>query len=728
MNGMMRIGGILATVVIILAVAAAYQDAFDGEFVYDDLPLILENPHVTGRDLDLGDLLAEPYFDAGSAARGYYRPLVTLLYRLEYGLSHGGARLFHATNLIVHILNGVMLLFLAVRFGASGAAAFALALLFAVHPMTTESIAWISGRTDPLALTGMLAALLFMGRFLDLGEGKARRRGGLSGPGVAPDGKDKTLDAGESSGDVGESSGDAGESSGDGGDSFREPRKPSGDPRKPLNLGADSGPALPVRARAADFTRPALLVAAWIAGTAALGAKEVAFLLPLLLAAAVRLGTHRDPGRSRKRTLILTAPLAVTVGAVLLLRMLLPESGDEVFHQAQGSLFERLWTFLAHVPRYLECVFSPGVHKLARPAPLFPSPFAREVLWGTLILGFGVLALVLAWRFRRTTAVLGALLFLGGLVSVSGLVPFPYGFREMEFPFFERYLYVPMAGIVLLVAGWWPRGALIPIAPVLVVAAGLGLATADRVPVWHDDERLFEDGVRAWPDSPTLWFGLGQALLERGKAREASSAFHRAVWLDRSFTMARVHEAVALAGIRDGSGVPEAVKLLEEVVRDAPEDGQAWEALGFIHAGRSDWDQALIGYSRAVRFLPRNDATRDSLDTCLRHIKGRIETLFLEGKDYDEVIRRADHVLKWVPGTAWAHEARGLSLLALGRKDEATSALERAVTLDAEHSLVAMDRLVGLYLEQGRREEARRLQERKARLLRGMAVAPGAGR
>lgn len=94
----------------------------------------------------------------------YYRPLVELSYYLDNFFWTMHPRFMHLENMLLHTLNAVLVFCLA-RQLAEGwsvrAPWFPLAgsLLFALHPVNSESVIWIAGRTDPLAALFILAAL-----------------------------------------------------------------------------------------------------------------------------------------------------------------------------------------------------------------------------------------------------------------------------------------------------------------------------------------------------------------------------------------------------------------------------------------------------------------------------------------------------------------------------------------------------------------------------------------
>lgn len=156
----------LFTVAALLAVTIVYAETLGGAFVWDDRYLIEDAPLVT-EPQPLSAYFANPFWvggEQGSDARAYYRPLVTLSYALDHALHGANPAGFHLTNLLLHLLNVGLVLSLARRAGASAAGAALVATAWGVLPRLSESVAWISGRTDVLATAFMLVALLVMSR------------------------------------------------------------------------------------------------------------------------------------------------------------------------------------------------------------------------------------------------------------------------------------------------------------------------------------------------------------------------------------------------------------------------------------------------------------------------------------------------------------------------------------------------------------------------------------
>lgn len=149
---------------VMLAALVGYGGTLLHDFVWDDVVLI-------HRSYNLHDWSALPatlgtHFWAESQERSlYYRPLITLTFFLDlklWGLNPFG---FHLTNVLAHLVTSLCVLWLARRLTGDDVAGFAAGALFAVHPLHTESVAFISGRTDIFATLFFLLALLGYARW-----------------------------------------------------------------------------------------------------------------------------------------------------------------------------------------------------------------------------------------------------------------------------------------------------------------------------------------------------------------------------------------------------------------------------------------------------------------------------------------------------------------------------------------------------------------------------------
>ncbi|HTF89436.1 MAG TPA: tetratricopeptide repeat protein [Planctomycetota bacterium] len=153
----------LALALLTLAVCAALWPMLRGEFVYDDLWLVAQNPNLASFG-QMWHSLGDSYWDfldaRSSRYVGYWRPFTTLALYLGHALGGGWPPAFHALSLALHVAAVALVFALAWRLTRDLAIAFLVALLFGLHPVQVEAVAWISSINDPLQTVFGLGSLL----------------------------------------------------------------------------------------------------------------------------------------------------------------------------------------------------------------------------------------------------------------------------------------------------------------------------------------------------------------------------------------------------------------------------------------------------------------------------------------------------------------------------------------------------------------------------------------
>lgn len=167
---------------VIAAVAAAavlvYTNTLWNDFVFDDIPIVRQNPDIRG----LSNLPA--IFSSGYGERtqmgftALYRPLVILSLAANYQAGGLAPWHYHLVNVLLHAAIAVLVLFLAFRVTRSSFAAAAAGLLFALHPVNTEAVSPVVGRTDLLGTLFVLCSLLLYAKYASAEE---RKHGFLAG-------------------------------------------------------------------------------------------------------------------------------------------------------------------------------------------------------------------------------------------------------------------------------------------------------------------------------------------------------------------------------------------------------------------------------------------------------------------------------------------------------------------------------------------------------------------
>ena len=146
---------------IILMSFLVYLNALRNGFVWDDMVLIADNEGIKKWGCFLENFVRD-FFDTTNDTiefkYGYYRPIISLSYMIDYaawGLKPWG---FHLSNIIFHTVSCILVYSIFNSLFNNRTISIITSLLFACHPIHTESVTWISGRTDIIAGMFFLSA------------------------------------------------------------------------------------------------------------------------------------------------------------------------------------------------------------------------------------------------------------------------------------------------------------------------------------------------------------------------------------------------------------------------------------------------------------------------------------------------------------------------------------------------------------------------------------------
>jgi hypothetical protein len=156
----------LPILLLILITSVVYLRSLSLEYTrLDDSIFIVENEHYNA---DLGNIgvsfqrgLFNPTEDA------YYRPLFLVDFIIEsriFGTKPAG---YHFTNLLFHLISVTLLFLFLKKLKIPPLDSFLLTLLFAVHPVLTQAVAWIPGRNDMLLMIFFLSAFILLLKYLE---------------------------------------------------------------------------------------------------------------------------------------------------------------------------------------------------------------------------------------------------------------------------------------------------------------------------------------------------------------------------------------------------------------------------------------------------------------------------------------------------------------------------------------------------------------------------------
>jgi Flp pilus assembly protein TadD len=163
---------VLLPAALALLTFLAFSPVIQNDFVnYDDNKLITMNPLViNGNETPVRDLFLKNLHNP------HYKPLVLLCWNIEYRLFGLDSRIFHLNNLLLHIGNVLLVYWIGIRFVEMLLAKrslrtwhgqlmhyrlpFLVALLFSLHPLHVETVAWASERKDLLYALFFLSSIL----------------------------------------------------------------------------------------------------------------------------------------------------------------------------------------------------------------------------------------------------------------------------------------------------------------------------------------------------------------------------------------------------------------------------------------------------------------------------------------------------------------------------------------------------------------------------------------
>lgn len=149
--------------IITILVLTAYLPTFSGDFILDDKALVKNNQFIRDSHTLLTYFSQEDGVshenDLGAYHSGYYRPLINITYRLDYLLWGMDARGFRTTNLILHLICCFILMYFFSLFLEKNVAFWA-AVIFALHPVNTEAVSFITSRNNIIVTIFSIGSLL----------------------------------------------------------------------------------------------------------------------------------------------------------------------------------------------------------------------------------------------------------------------------------------------------------------------------------------------------------------------------------------------------------------------------------------------------------------------------------------------------------------------------------------------------------------------------------------
>ena len=153
---MLRIYKTLFLILLAYITVFAFYPAITAGFInLDDFVMVTENPDITSLSFDnIKHIFSSFQYKL-------YHPVVTLSYAIEYSFCKLEPYLYHIDNILLHILNTLILFFILKKISKNFFVSYVVALLFALHPVHVEVVAWVTARKDTLYSFFFLLSIFF---------------------------------------------------------------------------------------------------------------------------------------------------------------------------------------------------------------------------------------------------------------------------------------------------------------------------------------------------------------------------------------------------------------------------------------------------------------------------------------------------------------------------------------------------------------------------------------
>jgi hypothetical protein len=153
-------------IIFLVLISVVYGQVIGFDFVHlDDTKIIVDNFNKISKLSNISDAFTTQYgFDQGSP---YYRPIILISFIIDSQFSGVSPVFYHISNIIFHYLTVCFLFLLLIELKIDKPIAFFLSLIFAVHPVLTNSVTWIAGRNDLLACLFSVLSFLYFIKFIN---------------------------------------------------------------------------------------------------------------------------------------------------------------------------------------------------------------------------------------------------------------------------------------------------------------------------------------------------------------------------------------------------------------------------------------------------------------------------------------------------------------------------------------------------------------------------------
>ncbi|XP_071198065.1 protein O-mannosyl-transferase TMTC4 isoform X2 [Salvelinus alpinus] len=600
-----------AKIAVALVALLCFINSYDGDFVFDDSEAIVNNKDLIP-STPLNNIWRNDFWGSKLSSNNShksYRPLTVLTFRLNYLMAGGLHPVgFHVLNIGLHsLISALMIDMFSVLIGGlaydgngnrlnhAPKASLLAGLLFAAHPVHTESVAGIVGRAD------LLCALFFQLSFLTYCK------------------------------------------------AFRGGRE--SEEKFSIHWIAVS---LLLCAAAMLCKEQGITV---LGVNAAFDVLLICNVNVYELSQRLFLRRKADDVSERVRTglLIRLALLAMGGASLLYARWRIMGTGPPTFTEVDNpasfaeNVFLRIvnynyyyslnaWVLLC--PWWLCFDWSMGC------VPLIKSAFDWRTAWLLLLWCFliGLISQALCSQDsqRRRTLTLGLVLLVVPFLPACNI------FFRVGFVIAERVLYLSSAGYCLLLAyalghccGRWSRHKGLLRASLLALLCVYVARCALRSHQWRSEQSLFTSALSVCPLNAKVHYNVGKNLADRGNTSAAIRYYREAVRLHPTY----VHAMNNLGNIlKERNELVEAEELLAKAVLIQPDFAAAWMNLGIVQNSLKKYKEAEQSYWNAIQFRKKYPDCYYNLGRLYADLNRHLDAL---NAWRNATVLKPDHSLAW---------------------------------------------------------------------------------
>ncbi len=321
-------------------------------------------------------------------------------------------------------------------------------------------------------------------------------------------------------------------------------------------------------------------------------------------------------------------------------------------------------------------------------------PLAEGLFDPRAVLGILLIAALAVWSVwsaqvrRDPWPAIGSLMFVLtlapalNLVSIAGVL------------FGERFLYLPVAGAVLIFASRLEalrtRAQDYARYAVVVLVAVCGISTLLRVDEWRSTEVLARAALVHYPNSAQALVELGLAVGANGNALEAKDAFERAlsveprrpfVWKNYGVSLEQWAESPDISADERAKRFKQAADAWRKALELSPQDlAPLWFGLGRAELGARRFEAAVRSLTRAAELAPQDDR----IGLVFANALMKLAQVRMQEGNVADAAQQAKRAIEVAKLPAEGYFLGGLILASAGDRAEAEKVFAQALVLDPE--------------------------------------------